>query len=108
MKKLLALVALFAACSPKPEQNTDATANIANFENNLVPVVSFGDEPGWSIRERMEFYGVPGVSVAVIKDNKIVWSKAYGIMDKETAEPVTTSTLFQAGSISKPVAAYVA
>ena len=54
----------------------------------------------------MKYYGVPGVSIAVIQDNKIIWSKAYGVMNKESKEPVTTQTLFQAGSISKPVSAF--
>lgn len=56
----------------------------------------------------MEHYGVPGVSLAVIHDGKIAWTKTYGVMDRDTQEPVTGQTLFQAGSISKPVASYVA
>ncbi|HZY77882.1 MAG TPA: serine hydrolase [Cyclobacteriaceae bacterium] len=106
MKKFMFLAILFAACAPKPGPVN--TEEISAFENNLTSVVSFTNDPGWNIEERMKFYGVPGASIAVIKDNKILWSKAYGIMDKETSEPVTTKTLFQAGSISKPVAAYVA
>ena len=56
----------------------------------------------------MKHYHVPGVSIAVIHDNKIAWSKSYGVKDEDTKEPVTRETLFQAGSISKPVAAYAA
>jgi CubicO group peptidase (beta-lactamase class C family) len=48
------------------------------------------------------------VTVAVIHDFKIAWAKAYGVKDTETNEAVTTETLFQAGSISKPVAAMAA
>jgi CubicO group peptidase (beta-lactamase class C family) len=44
-----------------------------------------------------------GVSLAIIKDNKIVKTAAYGVIDKKTKALVTTNTLFQAGSISKPV-----
>jgi CubicO group peptidase (beta-lactamase class C family) len=51
---------------------------------------------------------VPAVSIAVIENFKIVWAKAYGVKDVETNTPATTTTLFQAGSISKPVAAMVA
>jgi CubicO group peptidase (beta-lactamase class C family) len=58
-----------------------------------------------SLGELMAHYGVPGVSLAVIKDFEIHWAKGYGIADVETGVPVTTETLFQAGSISKPVAA---
>ncbi|HYX27417.1 MAG TPA: serine hydrolase, partial [Pyrinomonadaceae bacterium] len=56
----------------------------------------------------MKFYKVPGLSVAVIKDFKIAWAKAYGVKDLQTKEPVTTDTLFQAGSISKSVNATIA
>lgn len=56
----------------------------------------------------MKHYHVPGVSIAVIHNHKIAWSKSYGVKDEETKEPVTRETLFQAGSISKPVAAYAA
>ena len=56
----------------------------------------------------MKHYKVPGVTVAVIHDFKIAWAKAYGVKDIETNEPVSTETLFQAGSISKPVAAMAA
>lgn len=58
-----------------------------------------------SLEELMDRFGVPGVSLAVIKDFEIHWAKGYGIADVETGAPVTTETLFQAGSISKPVAA---
>jgi CubicO group peptidase (beta-lactamase class C family) len=52
-----------------------------------------------------EIFKVPGLSVAVIDNYKIAWAKAYGVTQVGGATPVTTKTLFQAGSISKPVAA---
>ena len=51
--------------------------------------------------------GVPGVSIAVIQDFKVALAVAYGIADADTGAPVSTDTLFQAASISKPVAAMV-
>jgi CubicO group peptidase (beta-lactamase class C family) len=51
---------------------------------------------------------VPGVSVAVINDGEIEWARGYGMADVERQRPVTTTTLFQAASISKPVAAMAA
>jgi CubicO group peptidase (beta-lactamase class C family) len=52
-------------------------------------------------------FNVPGVSIAVIKDFKVVFARGYGVADVETGAPVTTETMFQAASISKPVAAMV-
>jgi CubicO group peptidase (beta-lactamase class C family) len=50
---------------------------------------------------------VPGVSIAVIKDFKVALAVAYGVADAEANTPMTTRTMFQAASISKPVAAMV-
>lgn len=46
-------------------------------------------------------WDVPGLSVALIAEGKVVWMKAYGVRDANTKEPVTTDTVFQIGSISK-------
>lgn len=48
---------------------------------------------------------VPGVSIAIIKDFKIAAAVVHGTADMERGTPVTPDTLFQAASISKPVAA---
>jgi CubicO group peptidase (beta-lactamase class C family) len=53
----------------------------------------------------MEIYKVPGLSIAVVDNFKIVWAKGYGVTEAGGNLPVTNATLFQAGSISKPVAA---
>ena len=58
-----------------------------------------------TVAELMEEFGVPGVSIAVIKDFKIHWAKSYGVADVETGQLVDIETMFQAASISKPVAA---
>ena len=58
-----------------------------------------------TVAELMEEFGVPGVSVAVIHDFRIHWAKAYGVADVETGQFVDIETMFQAASISKPVAA---
>ncbi|HWQ02870.1 MAG TPA: serine hydrolase domain-containing protein, partial [Candidatus Nitrosotenuis sp.] len=48
---------------------------------------------------------VPGLSVAVGVDGKIVWSEAFGFADLAAKKPATTETLFRIGSVSKPVTA---
>lgn len=85
-----------------------AKSRIQRVEQGLLPSVLIKGQTGWTIQERMKHYRIPGVSIAVINDFKIEWARGYGIKDIETNEPVTEETLFQAGSISKPVAAMVA
>jgi len=53
----------------------------------------------------MEHYKIPGISISVVKNGEIVWNKAYGVTDVDTEKKMDTLTLFQAGSISKPIAA---
>jgi CubicO group peptidase (beta-lactamase class C family) len=60
-----------------------------------------------SVEAILKRFSVPGVSIAVIKDFRIVFAGAYGVADMETGAPVTADTMFQAASISKPVAAMV-
>ncbi|MEJ7709009.1 MAG: serine hydrolase domain-containing protein [Pyrinomonadaceae bacterium] len=57
------------------------------------------------IQEQMRKRHLPGLSLVIIEDGKIVKAKGYGVTEKGGKIPVTPSTLFQAGSISKPVAA---
>ncbi|MCX6611856.1 MAG: serine hydrolase [Acidobacteria bacterium] len=57
------------------------------------------------LEEMMSRLRVPGVSVAVIRDFKIHWAKSWGVADVESGKPVSNDTMFQAASISKPVAA---
>lgn len=69
------------------------------------------DEPGddglgdLTLPELLDEFGVPGVSVAVIRDFEIHWARGYGVADTETGRRVDVETMFQAASISKPVAA---
>jgi CubicO group peptidase (beta-lactamase class C family) len=44
---------------------------------------------------------VPGAAVAIVKDDKVVFAKAYGVKELGKPDPVTTDTKFAIGSISK-------
>lgn len=48
---------------------------------------------------------VPGLSVAVAMDGKIVWSEGFGYADLDSKKPVTPMTRFRIGSVSKPLTA---
>ena len=57
------------------------------------------------IQQLMAKWGVPGVSVAVTKDGRLVLAKGYGIADKEGNLPVRPESLFRIASVSKPITA---
>ena len=79
----------------------DAEEIIRLVEGSQLPDLN-GYDP-FSLEEIMEGRKVPGVSVAVIKDFKVHWSKGYGVADILTGDKVTEKTRFQAASISKAV-----
>jgi CubicO group peptidase (beta-lactamase class C family) len=49
---------------------------------------------------------VPGLSVLVIRGNRVFWQRSFGLANVETKQPVTDETVFEAASLSKPVFAY--
>ena len=81
----------------------DAARVIQTIEGRQSPSRQ-GLDP-FTLRELMDRFHVPGLSVAVIKNFKIDWARGWGVADVETAAPVTADTMFQAASMSKPVAA---
>ncbi|MCL7978076.1 MAG: serine hydrolase [marine benthic group bacterium] len=91
------------AAVPPPDAATREV--IARIENHVPPRLRIDGAPVWTLGERMDRWNVEAVSVAVIDDYEIAWARAWGVADRETGAPATTETLFQAGSISKPVAA---
>ncbi|MDE1468493.1 serine hydrolase domain-containing protein [Aurantiacibacter sp. D1-12] len=110
---ILALVSatLLPSADARPqESDPEQSARIAEFENGLRPPYGVaGEEPEvWSLEERMQHYNVPGVSIAVAIDGELVWARGYGVRDSESGGAVDTDTLFQAASLSKPVAALAA
>lgn len=58
------------------------------------------------IPRMMQHVGVPGLSIAVIRDAKMIWSQGFGVKNNETREPVTSDTPFEAASFSKAAFAY--
>lgn len=57
------------------------------------------------IETQMARREIVGLSLAIIDDGKIVETRAYGTTTRGGSQRVTPGTLFQAGSVSKPVAA---
>lgn len=104
---LAALCFLLVSCTGKTDPDI---ALIECIENNLLPPVVVEGEAmeGMNIQTRMEHYNIPGVSIAFLNGGKIAWAKGYGYTSADGVRPVDEHTLFQAASISKPLAALAA
>ena len=99
----LVLTCLLVAAASAVQTQPSISELMAQIERPQVPSRQ-GYDP-FTLQEIMEKTRVPGVSVAVIKDFAIHWAKGYGVSDAKSESPVTTDTMFQAASISKPVTA---
>lgn len=107
------VLALTSACGGQDApvaatpETVETNPEILKVETGLLQRVQIEGEPAerLSLADRMAWYGVPGVSIAVIRDGKIAWAKGYGVLEAGKDTAVNQDTLFQAGSISKPVAA---
>jgi len=105
---IMTIVSAHAQSKSQPgPKDSDLSARMQRVENGIPPIPLSGTEPPQqlNLEKLMQLYNCPGLSVAVIDNFKIAWAKAYGVTEAGTHTPVTVHTLFQAGSISKPVAA---
>ena len=57
------------------------------------------------IQRFMTRWGVPGASVAVAREGKLIFARGYGVADPETGAPVQPDSLFRVASLSKPITA---
>jgi CubicO group peptidase (beta-lactamase class C family) len=104
-RNIFASVAIAVCCvlscnQPKPASD-NVQDRIRQVEKNLFAPVRIEGEGPWTVEERLAFHKIPGVSIAVIKDYKLDWARAYGWADSAGQRAVTTETVFQAASISK-------
>jgi CubicO group peptidase (beta-lactamase class C family) len=96
---------LFALTLAAPVTDAAVEARIGRIVNGLLCETEFSDRygPPTTLKDRMTHYFTPGVSVAVINEGRLEWARGFGVRERGGAEPVTGATLFQAGSISKPI-----
>lgn len=101
------VIALVASSAAQSAPQADEAARIQRVESGIPPIPLSDAEPPLqlNLEKLMQLYKCPGLSVAVVDNFKIAWAKGYGVTEFDGGAPVTVHTLFQAGSISKPVAA---
>lgn len=73
-------------------------------EKEPLPTSSFASLDG-ALSDKMGEFNVPSISIAIIKDEKLVYERSYGFSDKEENTAATVNDLYRIASISKPVTA---
>lgn len=89
--------------------NKQANFRHKEFENSLRPKILLKGQENekMNLCERMRHLKIPGMSVAVVNDGKIEQVNGYGhTTDSQNGQAINEHTRFQAGSISKPLAAF--
>jgi CubicO group peptidase (beta-lactamase class C family) len=97
---------LSAQKTPRRVESPEIQQHIDKVTTCLRPMANDDPHPCATLSERMSALHIPGVSIAVFH-NGVIWARGFGVKQVGGA-PVTPDTLFQAGSISKPVAAMAA
>ncbi|MDR2292432.1 MAG: beta-lactamase family protein [Prevotellaceae bacterium] len=87
MKKIFVLLIAMFFVLQQNAQTQDNTAIIEKIDS-LVPIV-------------MNDWKIPGMAIAVIKDNDVMFKKGFGTKSPEEFLPVDENTVFQIGSVSK-------
>lgn len=72
----------------------------------LIPIDEYTMHLDRQVPAFMEFYDIPGSSIALVKEGKLVWSEAYGLADVQTGRKLTKDTPMRVQSISKSITAW--
>jgi CubicO group peptidase (beta-lactamase class C family) len=98
----LAVTALLASMIGGAQSAT-SDERIARVERGLLPPLVTERTQPMRLADRMRHYRVPGLSVAVVDKGQLVWAHAWGVAQIGKPQPLSSSTLMQAASISKAV-----
>lgn len=91
----IAAVAFFAVAAPPVRAAGEA---VPPQGSALADAAALYDV--WA-NEQLAYNGVPGVVVGVVSGGKLAWAKGYGTTDLAGGVPLTPSTPFRLGSVSK-------
>src|SRR5947208_5947040 len=94
----LTSIALLAPFSVYAQEKSHATS--AQVDNAIREVEKLA-------QKQIQEHGLPGVAVAVVFQDKVVYAKGFGVRDVKTKAPVDADTVFQLASVSKPIGSTV-
>ncbi|HVF21630.1 MAG TPA: serine hydrolase domain-containing protein, partial [Pyrinomonadaceae bacterium] len=101
---LLICVALTAAALPVPlaaQQIAKPAVNATDYTAQLEAIEK-------AIDDRRKELGIPGISLAIVKDDQVIYLKGLGLKDIDKKLPVTPDTRFAIGSAAKAFTAMLA
>ncbi|MGD0338146.1 MAG: serine hydrolase domain-containing protein [Bacteroidota bacterium] len=96
---LIFLVVIFTAFDEKKNESDKIKTVNGSFISFL--------EMDKFLHSQMDSIGLPGLSIAIINDSKIIYHRTLGVTNVETKEKVSEETLFDAGSLSKTPFTYL-
>jgi CubicO group peptidase (beta-lactamase class C family) len=85
----IAFLAMMACASPMREPSREAPPAL----DSLIPAL-------------LDSASVPGLALALVSRGRIAWAQGFGSRRQGQAQPIDTSTVFEAASLGKPVFAY--
>jgi len=83
---------VLAGLQAKPQPANTTNQAIEQLKKDVPDLMQKGD--------------IPGMSIALIRDGRLVWTGSFGVMNADTHVPVTDQTVFEAASLSKCVFTY--
>lgn len=99
---LYGILALACGSGPTEGAGTPVQPTAIPITGTAVPELASFDRV---VTDLMRKWGIPGGSIAVVKDGRLVLARGYGYADVETKESVAPDALFRIASVSKPVTA---
>ena len=95
LASLLILAAPFCAAAPQQSHVTSEQVTHAVQEVEKLA------------QKQIDQNAVPGLAIAVVFQDKVVYAKGFGVRDVNTKAPVDADTVFQLASVSKPIGSTV-
>jgi CubicO group peptidase (beta-lactamase class C family) len=92
------LVVLLALSAATPAEKARVTSEQVTHAVNEIEKLA---------QEKIQENAVPGVAIAVVFQDKVVYAKGFGVRDVNTKTPVDADTVFQLASVSKPIGSTV-
>lgn len=96
---VLLLLAVFQCGQSEQLQPDQAAGNIDQISKDSLERLSS------ALENKMKEYQIPGLSITVVKGDKVLMCKGLGWTELEKRNPVTETTVFPIGSSSKPLTA---